>query len=190
MEQNQNTLVCKSHIFQYIIVIFIAFALGAGLVAFLATSMSTGDRYQEGFDAAKKLVLESTMGDMFRTPEDIRNITGTVLKVDGSRIIVHRQSQNPFDDPALIDRIVLITETTKITKISQGDTEAFRARMDVFMKNIQTGKSAGVTPPTPPELTRTKINISDIAMDDIIVVSATENIKTNKEFSASEIEIL
>ena len=107
----QTPLICPSHTTQYIGTLIVGIALGAG-----ATFVIGGGTYQAGFNDAKKLVTESPAGMMFRTPDDIRTISGTVTEVNGNRITIHTQSQNPFDDPALADRIVTITSETKITK--------------------------------------------------------------------------
>ncbi|MFZ2303951.1 MAG: hypothetical protein WAV98_04165 [Minisyncoccia bacterium] len=180
----QTPLICPSHTTQYIGTLIVGIALGAG-----ASFVIGGGTYHAGFDAAKKRVLESPMGMIFNTPDDIRTISGTVTEVNGNRITIRTQSQNPFDDVTLADRIVSIEKDTKIIKISQGDTEAFQKEMEAFMKNAMSKKDAGAVPPQLPQPTSVNVDASSIKVGDTLVVAATENIKTMKKFTASEIQI-
>lgn len=191
METQTQPPVCPSHTTQYIGTVLIGIIVGIGLsfVYFKQAPASIGGgTYQEGFDTAKNRVLESAMGAIFRTPDDIRTLSGAVTALNGSKITIHIESQNPFDDPALADRTIVITVGTKITKISQGDPKVFQAEMDTFMKKIQSGKVAG-SPPVPPEPTRTTVGASSIKVGDTITATALENIRTLKEFTASELQI-
>lgn len=194
MEPQPQTspLVCPAHTTQYIGVLIAGLLVGVGasFVYFKQAPASIGGgTYQEGFETAKNLVLNSPMGMMFRAPDDIRAISGTVTTVGGNSIVIHTQSQNPFDDPALFDRTIVLKKDTKITKVTQEDAKVLQAKMDAFMKNIQAGKSAGATPPMPLEPTRTTVSVSSIAVGDILTVIAVENVKSMKEFSATEIQI-
>lgn len=63
-----------------------------------------------------------------------------------------------------------------------------QAEMASFSKMMLSNKSE--IPTTPPEpFIRTSTNISRIAIGDTLNVTATENIKKVKEFTASEIQI-
>ena len=192
MEPQAQPLVCQPHTTQYIGVLIFGIVIGAG-ASFLyfnqAPASIGGGTYQDGFDAAKNRVLESPIGSILRTPDDIRTLSGTVTAVSGNRVTIHTLSQNPFDDPALSDRTIVITAGTKITKISQVDMKAFQDEMDAFMKKIQSGKGASALPPIPPEPTRTTVETSSIKIGDTLTATAVENINTVKEFSASEIQI-
>lgn len=190
MEQ-QTPLVCPSHTTQYIgaVIIGIVVGVGASFIYFRQAPVASSNTYQAGFEAAKNRVLESSMGMMFRTQDDIRTLSGAVTAVNGNQIIIHTESTNPFDDPSLADRTVLITNSTKITRISQSDTAAFQAEMEAFMKQMQSGKGAGGTPPQPSEPIRTTVSASSIVVGDTLTVTATENIKSSEKFTASEIQI-
>lgn len=145
--------------------------------------------YQAGFDAARKLVEESGVGAMFQTSPDIRMVAGTVTKVEGNIISVDIQSVNPFDDGAFTKRTVTITKDTKIVALTQKDPKVMQSEMEAFTKAMQTGKGIA-QPATPPEpFTRTPATVADIKVSSFVTVTATENIKTVKEFSASGIEI-
>lgn len=188
----QQPLVCPSHTTQYIVAVIIGILVGAGasFVYFKqAYSSTTGNSYQDGFDAAKKRVLESPMSATLRTPDDIRTISGVVTAVNGNRITIHTQSMNPFEDPTLDDRIIIVTADTKISKLSSKDPKVYQTEMNVFMKNMQSAKPSS-NPLIPPTLfTSTSAVVADIIAGSIISVTAGENIKSTKEFSASEITI-
>jgi len=187
----QTPLVCPSHTTQYIgaVIVGIIVGTGASFVYLKQAPADSSNTYQAGFDAAKNRVLESSMGLMFRAPDDIRTLSGAVTAVDGNQIIIHTESTNPFVDPTLADRTILITSNTKITRISQSNTATFQAEMEAFMKQMQSGKGTGGTPPQPPEPVRTTVSASSILVGDTLIVTAVENIKTSKEFTASEIQI-
>lgn len=192
---DQQPLVCPSHKTQYIGVLIIGILVGGGasFAYFKKASAPAGgeNTYQAGFDAAKKRVLESPTGMMFRTPDDVRAVSGTVTAINGDRITLHTQSTNPFDDPSLADRTVLVTSDTKIIKISQADPKIFQAQMEAFMKTIQSGKRTGSTPPpTPPQPTRTTVDAKSVIVGSTLTVTAGANIKTSKEFTASEVQVL
>lgn len=187
MEQ-QTPLVCPSHTPQYIVAIIIGLIVGAGAM-FALNQPTSQNSYEDGFNAAKKRVLESSMGMMFRVPDDIRTVSGTVTAVNGKTVTIHTQTTNPFADADLDDRIITIAADTKITKLSQKDPKVVQAEMDAFMKSMQSGKMA--TPPaTPPApYTNTIATSADITVGSTLSITATENIVSSKEFTASEIQI-
>ena len=195
MEPQTQPLVCKSHTAEFIGLFIVGVVIGLGL-SFLfpkqaPAPVGTENTYQAGFDAAKKLVEESTLGNMMRTPDDIRTFSGTVTKVEGNNVTVHGQiSMDPFADPALLDRTIIITNDTKIFKLSQKDMKTFQAEIDAFAKKTQKATSGNIPPILPPEaFIRTPSDIAGITAGSQINITAVENIKTMKEFSASEIQI-
>jgi hypothetical protein len=143
--------------------------------------------YQAGFNDAKSLVENSGIGNVLRTPDDIRTLSGVVTAIGGDRIAMHIQSVNPFDDQTLNDRTILITADTKIVKLVQKDQKAFQSEMDTFIKATASNKNIGTEPPQP--FTRVAADIASITANDFLMVTSLENIKTLKEFTASEIQI-
>lgn len=181
----------ETKISQYIGVFLVGIIIGTGVtfVYFKKASASGVNEYQAGFDAAKKLVLESQMGGIFHSPEDVRALAGTVTAVNGNSISIHAQSMNPFEDESLNNRTIIVASDTKITKITQKDSKIMQAEMDVFMKNMKASKNStsSLTPPEP--FIRTSSTVTDIKVGDSINVTSLENIKNSKEFSVSEIQI-
>ncbi len=177
----------KSTIIIFIVGVFIG--LGISFV-FLGSSekSDSGNTYQAGFDAAKKLVQESSFAPMMMSPSDIRNFFGKVTAVNGKSISVAGQaSADPFEDKSLNDKIVKITADTKIFVITPKSAGAIKIEMDAFMKSMSTAKDV---PPTPPTMfTRTASDASSIKIGSTISVTAGENIKSIKEFSAVEIQV-
>lgn len=85
---------------------------------------TTSSNYQAGFNAARKLVEESSVGNFFKTQDDIRSVSGAVTAIDGNRITIHDESMsNPFDVPNVSDKIVIIDTNTKVSKFVREETK-------------------------------------------------------------------
>lgn len=158
-------------------VIWAAVMLVVGLVAgvfaspYLPFSVSNAKNdYEAGFNAAKALVENSTIGATFKTPDDVRSLSGTVASVEGNSIALHLFSSNPFDDQALLDRTVLVAPATQIFKLA-------------------LEKPKGTTTTAVQSFIPTKVDISAVKIGDTLMITAPENVKTLKEFTASEIQI-
>ncbi|MEI8103650.1 MAG: hypothetical protein WCG84_01960 [Candidatus Moraniibacteriota bacterium] len=158
------------------------------------TAQTNGSNsYQAGFDAAKELALKS--GVIMPVSDDIRDISGTVTEIKGNRITLRVSMTNPFDDAALIDRIVTVTADTKIFKHSVKDPKTYQAEMDEYAKKAaETNPASQDTlpsaPPMPPSpMMSSPASLADIAVGAMINVFSQENIKTLKEFSATSIDI-
>lgn len=211
MGQQTTSLVCPAHTTKYIgaVILGIIVGMGALFVYFNQTSeeniclnqISEENTYQAGWNAAMERVERSAIGGTFHVPDDIRSLSGTVTAVSGNRITIHTQLSDPFEDPALDDRIVTVATDTKILKFSPKDPKVFQAEMEAFSKTIpsETGLSTtsigqtsnGVPQNTvPPEpFTRDPADVASIVIGNTLDITATENIKNAKEFLASEIQI-
>ncbi len=182
----------SSRTWQYIGVLIIGIIIGTGIsFAYLKQALTNGQNsYQAGFNAAKQLVEKSRIGSIFRTPADIRTISGTVTAVNGNQITIHTQSINPFDNVALNTRIVTVDASTTIIKLTQKDPNVFKAEINKFIKNntyTNRKTSQTITPPKP--FISTPVTATSIAVGNNIIVTATENIKNMKKFLASKIQI-
>lgn len=192
MDPQTTSFICKTHTAQYIGILIIGILLGTSVsFVYFKQAPSNGENaYQAGFDAAKKRIEESGLSGVFLAGNEIHTLSGTVTAVNGNLITLQAQPIDPFVDPALTDRTVIITSDTKITKISQDNMQAFQTAIEAFIKNTQTGDETGaVQPPAPSAPTRTAADVSNIAAGDTLTVTAAENIKEAKKISASEIEI-
>ena len=171
-----------------VVLVLIGAIIGALSDPYLPASLSNAKKgYQAGFDAAKTLVLNSGVGNMIKTPDDIRTLQGTVTAVSGSTLTLHLRSVNPFDDPALADRTVLLDASTTIVKLVPKDPAAYQAELASFTK-ASKGSAASATPPA---LFSTVVaSAASLTVGGPISVTASENIKNLKEFAASDIQIL
>ena len=167
-----------------IVLILIGAIVGALSDPYLPASLSNAKKgYQAGFDAAKALVLNSSAGSFFRTPDDVRLLQGTITAIDGNRVTFHVNSMNPFDDPTLADRTALLGSSIVITKILPKDPKTYQAELASFTKAPQ-----GATSPAP--FTTVAANVANLGVGTTISVTASENIKTLQEFPAAAIQIL
>lgn len=172
-----------------LIVIVAVFVAGAviGIVAdpYLPSALSNAKKgYQSGFAAARNLVEDSTLGNFFKTPEDVRSLSGKVTSVNGDRLVMHLSSVNPFDDASLSDRTVIITADTKIVTFVARDPKVYQEDLAKYRAQVST---KGAIPPQP--YTQVSSDISAIKIGDSLVVTTSENVKTMGEFTAKEIQI-
>ncbi len=188
---DQQPRICPTHTFEYIGMFVIGVLIGSGIsfVYFNQSSSREGDSaYQAGFDAAKKRVEDSSFGAIMRTPDEIKVLSGTVTKVNGNKVDFHIQSTRPFDEPTLDNRTITIVAETKISKLIQKDQKVFQSEMETFIKSSQIKE--GATLATPPEpFSYAPALLADITVGDVLTVIAEENIKTKKEFTATDIQI-
>lgn len=95
---------------------------------------------------------------------DVRSLSGTILSINGSRLTVQIQSA-PSSDQSLNNRTILVNADTKLVKFSQSEE-------------------------SPATYTKTAVDITSIKTGDYLTAVAGENIKTLKEFTATEIQIM
>lgn len=173
-----------------LVVIGIAVFLAGGVVSmivdpYLPTQISnTQKSYTEGFTAARKVAEESQYGSYFRTPDDMRSLTGLVTETNGDQLVLKLSSVvSPFDDPALATRTVRISPDTKVVKLVAKDPKVFQAELAKF----NASPSAGAAAPRP--YTETSVSAEAIKIGDLVTVTTAENVKAMKEFTASEVRV-
>lgn len=149
--------------------LIVGFVAGVFLDPYLPSSLSNAKKgYQTGFVAARTLAENSAVGSFFKTPDDVRSVSGLVTAIDSDRVSISISSSNPFEDQTLNDRVVFVTADTKIIKLTLGKTEG--------TTSIQS-------------FVPTATDISALKVGDSLLVTATENVKSLKEFTANEIDI-
>lgn len=147
----------------FILGIFIGFGVGA--------------QYGKNVSAGEMARLNRAIGIMFPPPPaEIFSIYGAITKIGDSTLSLEITSPSqrilPGDTPQKEMRAVGITKDTKITEF---DTFAMFQSVDPATNTI---------PPLPqPKV----ISKSQLKVGDNVSVSASENIKTEKSFTASEI---
>lgn len=195
MDQNQNISLVKSntHIVLGVLVFIVAFMLGTfvGPKMFSTRNSSnslTANTYDAGWNAAKKRLAESELAPMF-SAQDTQSVRGSVEALNGARMSVRIRPLEPLADPALDQRIVTASDVTKVVRLEQKDLRVFQKEMEDFFENIRKSKNstAGLIAPVP--FTKIPAQVKDIKVGDYVVVSAGEDIKTVKEFVATEIHV-
>lgn len=173
--------------------IAVAFLIGAvaAMLAdpYLPASLSNTQKgYQAGFDAAKTLVASSSIGNFFQTPADVRMLSGTVTAISGDRVTFRVQPANPFDDPTLAERTAIADASTIITVQARKDQKTYQADISALVgtRITATGTAAALISP----FVTTPASLSDIKVGTSINVSATGNIQSSGEFTASAIQII
>ena len=164
----------------------VAFLVGALTGVFSAYSLpfNSANTYQAGFNTAKTLAEKS-----FGTSNaDAHMVSGTVSAVSGTGFTLHVQSMDPFANPMLTDREVLVGSSTTVVKLVQKDPKTLQSEMEAFTKATQAGGDVSkIIPPAP--VTDVLGSISDISAGDFVTVIATENVNALKEFSAAQVQV-
>lgn len=143
--------------------------------------------YQSGFNAAKSIVENSNVGAMYSTPGDVRNLSGVVTAVTENSLTLRVQVTDPFEDPSLADRTVVIGPSTVVLKLVQKDQKTYEDEMAAFSLAMQSSDSPAQEAPKP--VAEIPASFADIGSGTPVIVTAVDDIKTTKEFTASEIQI-
>lgn len=131
--------------------------------------------YEDGFNDAKKLVEESSLGKMMPIEEDIRFVSGIVTAIADDRVTIHDDSiQNPFEKSVPSDRVVVIDKNTKIA--------LYIIKKDSKINTTETLQKVR-------EIETKVLGVSELQIGDVLTVIAAENIKTSAEFTATEIQV-
>jgi len=162
-------------------------------------SVKSGDNtYRAGWEAAKKRLQETGFGGPMMAGMEIRNISGSVEKVDGNKISLKIRALEPLADSKLDTRVITVSDKTKIVKMTQKDQAVFQKEMSDFQKkmqdNMKNASASGSVPGgfigMPPEMyNKEDVKISNIKQGDMVMVAANEDIKEKAEFEALEINI-
>lgn len=186
MEPQNNTHLAKSLLI--IIAVFISGGvIGIAADPYLPSALSNAKKgYDTGFAAARKVVEDSTLGNFFKTPDDVRFLYGAVTSASSTSFVIHTRESNPFEDSTLSDRIVMVTADTKIFKLVSKDAKTYQAELAAYEKSVAAGGS-GTTIPSPS--VKVVADMNSITIGSKLLVIALENIKETKEFVASEIQI-
>lgn len=169
-----------------VVALVVGSVIGVATDPYLPSGVSnTKKGYAAGFSAARKIAEESSYGKMFVTADDVRSLSGLVTEMNGDALTLKLSSaMSPFDDASLAVRTVRITPDTKLVKLVAKDPKAFQAELSKFNTSAS---SAGATAPQP--YLQTVISAAGIKTGDLLTVMAGENVKTLKEFAASEIRV-
>jgi hypothetical protein len=73
---------------------------------------------------------------MFKTPDDVRVIAGTVKSIDNDKIFLQTQVLNPFDDQTLSERTVMVASSTNFVKLLMKDQEKNKTKITSHLKLV------------------------------------------------------
>jgi len=155
---------------------------------------NTENTYQAGWDAAKARLAQSPMGRIASSGMEIKNISGSISKIDGNKLTVKIALLDPLSDPALDVRTIDVDANTKFSLNVQKDPAQFQKEMQDFQDKMKTRQAADqsqpqapIVPPMP--FDQKSINLSDLKVDQQISIVAGQDIKNTKEFVATEVNV-
>lgn len=188
-------------VFLFLLVFLFGFFLGnkSGLLqkSGVPESISKGQEntFQAGWDAAKARLKQSSYGIAIPDGMEIKNVSGTIQKIAGNKLTVKIiNSLDPLSDPDLDTRIITVDANTKISLAVQKDPVQWQKEMQDFQDKIQqqptqTDPAQAPTPILPPIPFDTKdIKVADLKENQQVSVTANEDIKDKKEFTAVQID--
>jgi|GEM_PF-1043581 len=169
-----------------------------------SSSVSVGpNTYQAGWDAAKQRLVDSGTIPSAGMNLEVRAVSGEITAIEGDKITLKIRPLEPLADPSLDTRTITVDSNTKITSMVPKDQKEFATEMEAYSKKMSaninvvpnTTKIGSTSTPavpsapiTPPEsFTKTTISVSDLQVGQTINVTTGNDIKNNKEFSATEI---
>lgn len=165
---DMNSLLSSKIIYPIIVISLLVLGIIIGIFSdpYLPYSLSnTKKGYDNGFAAARAVVEGSSFGTFFKTETDVRVVTGTITAISGNQLSLHDDLViNPFEKNSFKERTIVMTDTTKVTKLIPKNKNTVATQVTASPSNIQVGDS--------------------------VMVTAGENIKTLAEFAATDIQIL
>lgn len=169
-----------------ILFILLGVGIGYGIGKFL--SIKDMEKYKVEL---KERVNE--VGNFIPQNTEIKNLSGVIKEVNEKVIKVTVQfPRDPFGDSSLDERIVSIDENTKITMMVEKDLKVYQKEEEEFQKKINA-LSGNITGGNiiPPQKFEIKVVDSSVLKSgqNVLIVSAS-NIRLEKRFVASEINIL
>jgi|CXWL01.1.fsa_nt_gi hypothetical protein len=165
-------------IFGSIALLLVGAVIGVFADPYLPASLSnTKKASQAGFAEAKALVDNSNLGKSIKVQNTSRNLSGKVTKVGSGTFTVHvTNSLDPFADPALSDRTIILNASTTLSLITE--------------KAPAKKTKAGETTTNMPTFERTPIQASDIRVGDSVGVFLSAETVSAKEPIALAVQVL
>lgn len=161
---------------------FLLITLGAAAMAVVfawQAGIQTG--YRTGFTAAKHLVENSRFGELFRTPDDIRTLAGTVTSVGRNSFTLRTTPTDPFAEP--VERTVFVTASTTLNSLSFPDPTSTRT--------APTTRNASIPKDTEPPVyfNLTPLTLADIKTGDSVIVFTSENARSALTVTADMVQV-
>ena len=177
--KNMDPIQSQPHISKkYIIVtalFIVVFGLGLGLGSQIPRFL--GKTYNDGWNAARERIASSPrFGFIADGPDEVGELYGVIESLNENTLTLSIEPLEPFADPSLDTRTVMIEGATKITKVTVRS-----------LSEIQAETKDTTVLPDP-------IVIQDASRDELkvgtrVFVQAGVNIKDAHTFTAKEIQV-
>lgn len=171
--------------------------LGANVVKTdIVANNQDGQTFQDGWEAAKKRIIESNL--CLKTGViETKRVTGTVTSKKNDRLEVKIQPFEILSDPELDIREITVNTETVVYKLSpktqnvySDEMRAYYEKQNEIQKKGEKVQEGLENIKIPEYFIKEKADISDVKEGTLINVVVDEDIKYKKSFVAKEIEIM
>jgi hypothetical protein len=150
------------------------------------------DTYQAGWEAAKKALQESGLVSFDQGKNEIKNITGTVVKTNGNIFEVKIIPVEILGAKELEIRNIEVAAETEIIKIINKDSAVFQKEWDAFIQKhpeyLKDPINTDIAD-APSGVIEENGQVSDLTVGSELFVESEEDIRTKKDFIAKKIII-
>lgn len=148
------------------------------------------DTFQAGWEAAKQRLAETGSYYMIDVNNPVLEINGSIKKIENNKITVIIRPFGPLDEPALDERVVIVSNNTTIVQMVEKDDTKFNQEVAEYNQKYKDFLGRASLPaPYPSKLTEKTITISDLRADQVVRVETEDNIREVKEFPAKKITV-
>ncbi len=181
-QQTQKLSTTNLAIYAGVLIVGILIGVGGSFIYFAQT----------GATSNKAELVAKNNPPSINLPAVIHTIPGTVTALNSKQLSLHTQISPQIAGKILANHTVLLNKSTTVVKLIPQDPKIYRAKMSKFLAERKAaGASATNNPFVQPPLpfATTTASVSDISVGSRIMVTSTQNIKTLKEITATNIQI-
>ena len=175
----------QSNTKQYVLYTFIfLIILSLGILIGLEIPVIRHRTYNDGWNSAKARLAESPQFGFLTTgPEEVGTLYGVIQSIEPNKILIKIDPIEPFADPKLDTRTIVMNESTKFTRVFLRTSEDMKKENDTSLKKSEDVNNI-VQPFTIKETQK-----DTLAVGQTVSVVAQGNIKNTQIFPALEIQI-
>ncbi len=172
----------------------IVLALVLGFALGFVAERSSAEKVKENY----KEELQARMTEIGIVPppaSEVFAVTGSIISVDGNVFLMKVSSpRDPFGDPTLDERTVTVDEKTTIEQTALRDYALYEKEMEEYRSKLSKMKPGAAADPNkvlkePLYYERKTGDITVLKAGQLITVTAVDNVRDKKSFSASTINI-
>lgn len=166
--------------------IIIGFALG-----FFLSDLKVGEEKTVSFDDCKNLAVDRLLETSYIEPErispqEVKVVNGVIKDLKGAEVALSIKPLSPLSDPELDERVVVITDSTKIMKTIKKDASAYNEEMKEFSQN---GRKTATDSNSPFFYETVEVDRNSLLVGDNVTVQSLSNIVDEKNFVAEKITV-